>query len=1212
MAGLYKKESYVDNKTFQELDKSSNNIKIRSVKQNSNNVKMNNIVIHKENKIVNQPSKNITNVNKSDKSITKKQINNIFDINLLNVQGLSQPKMIEIEQLLCVNDTSIFCLTETHQTRNTIKMNDDIQILSKMRNIKEKKGGGLMLLWNKNNGIKIEKIDTNHSDILLAFVEIGKCSFYLLLVYMATNDDLINIQIYKEVYKCIESFSNEKFLILGDFNGHIGTLGHQKMNKNGKKIINLVDKYNLHILNLDLRCDGIITWQQNNLQSVIDYGIVNECMYENFVSMMIDESWEIIKISDHNFINFKFSYCIEKSLGKNKTELISFNRKTEAAINNYIKFIDENLSNVDNINITNLNKLLLDAENKFLKVTIKKRVNILDKVEPIWITKEIKKDIALKRQINKERRKETDEIILRNLKSDVLKQKDKIQKLVSNAVEQFEINMTQRIKKDINRSKKIWLHIDTLRNRETKRNNPIKIYDNNGEQIDENDIRDKITEFWNPLYTQHENKISSEWNDEAKMEYITEIKNNNTVAGKYISSINIESGNIQYVYENINIPESISEHYCMAMPVEKFIKNMKKPIITLEDVENQIKKLRNGKASGPDQVKPELYKYLIENRQVMNHIMEILINIIDEEKIPKEWKESKTTLIQKKKKPKVNDLRPIALTNISYKILMGILKNKIEAHLKETNNQNDLQTGATSGRRVTENIYILNHCIQRTFKMKKSLFILSIDFTKAFDSIERIRLIETLKYFKIHPKIINIIADIYSNDSTKLFLNNKEISEVDISSGIRQGCNISALLFVMVTYKIIEQIHNIGYGFRDEEFHISSLFYMDDGLIFAENQEQLSNMIFRLENICIKFGLKLNHSKCKIMKINNNTVIDKIYNIEVVDNIKYLGITIDNKRKCFKSHKVNLFNKALKYTSQIYSILGNACNRMLIGKTFYKGLVLPNILYASDVITFTESEINDLQKMDNKAYRYILQVPSYTASEFLRGEIGASSAKARDIKNKLLFLKHSLRNDGNNLLKEIVLFDIQKKESDYAKLVIKYLSDLGLTINQIKELKVSQIKNKIYDYDKILWIQGMQSKSTLTMYRNNKQEIREEKWMKNGQKYSTMMKIRSNSLKLSWREFNNAADKICSLCSIEIETVEHFMLDCNKLNELRNEYIHLQLPRNENRANLINTVLLFHKDELFSQEYFINMMQRLWNHRNLLLKERASIISAPN
>ena len=36
---------------------------------------------------------------------------------------------------------------------------------------------------------------------------------------------------------------------------------------------------------------------------------------------------------------------------------------------------------------------------------------------------------------------------------------------------------------------------------------------------------------------------------------------------------------------------------------------------------------------------------------------------------------------------------------------------------------------------------------------------------------------------------------------------------------------------------------------------------------------------------------------------------------------------------------------------------------------------------------------------------------------------------------------------------------------------------------------------------------------------------------------------------LKWREFNNAADKSCNLCSTEVETLEHFMLDCIKLND---------------------------------------------------------------
>ena len=49
--------------------------------------------------------------------------------------------------------------------------------------------------------------------------------------------------------------------------------------------------------------------------------------------------------------------------------------------------------------------------------------------------------------------------------------------------------------------------------------------------------------------------------------------------------------------------------------------------------------------------------------------------------LPSTWTESKTVLIPKKNKPTVKDLRPIALTNATYKLFMGILKSKMEKHI---------------------------------------------------------------------------------------------------------------------------------------------------------------------------------------------------------------------------------------------------------------------------------------------------------------------------------------------------------------------------------------------------------------------------------------------------------------------------------------------------------------------------------------------------
>ena len=119
----------------------------------------------------------------------------------------------------------------------------------------------------------------------------------------------------------------------------------------------------------------------------------------------------------------------------------------------------------------------------------------------------------------------------------------------------------------------------------------------------------------------------------------------------------------------------------------------------------------------------------------------------------------------------------------------------------------------------------------------------------------------------------------------------------------------------------------------DENFKIGSLFYMDDGIIFAENLRDLTNIINKLGRVCMRFGLRLNRSKCKIMVINNNENIENIDEIDIVQNIKYLGlgVVIDNKNNCFNSQKDKIFPSGLKYSNKIYSILSNSCNRMLIG-----------------------------------------------------------------------------------------------------------------------------------------------------------------------------------------------------------------------------------------------------------------------------------------
>ena len=64
-----------------------------------------------------------------------------------------------------------------------------------------------------------------------------------------------------------------------------------------------------------------------------------------------------------------------------------------------------------------------------------------------------------------------------------------------------------------------------------------------------------------------------------------------------------------------------------------------------------------------------------------------------------------------------------------------------------------MQAGFTKNMRISDNLL---------------LYLISIDFQKAFDSIKRVTLIYALKKYRIHPLIIDFIANIYSGDKTQL------------------------------------------------------------------------------------------------------------------------------------------------------------------------------------------------------------------------------------------------------------------------------------------------------------------------------------------------------------------------------------------------------------------------------------------------------------
>ena len=178
------------------------------------------------------------------------------------------------------------------------------------------------------------------------------------------------------------------------------------------------------------------------------------------------------------------------------------------------------------------------------------------------------------------------------------------------------------------------------------------------------------------------------------------------------------------------------------------------------------------------------------------------------------------------------------------------------------------------------------------------------------------------------------------------------------------------------------------------------------------------------------------------------------------------------------------------------------------------------------------------------------------------------------------------------------------EKSKYYRKIQKYLELLGINEEILKGMDNNKVKSKIDEWDSELWRTDMMSKHTLRRYRMVKQEIGEEKWFRNEWKFTVMMRARSDTLRLGWREFGTEQAQTCSLCNNGVETLEHFIMDCPALESTRTTCKKLQRPREEDRDKIINAILLLDKEDRCIEEY-TDVIKELWMRRASILKQIA-------
>ena len=291
---------------------------------------------------------------------------------------------------------------------------------------------------------------------------------------------------------------------------------------------------------------------------------------------------------------------------------------------------------------------------------------------------------------------------------------------------------------------------------------------------------------------------------------------------------------------------------------------------TLDELNEAIDTLKPNKAGGPDDIITELTKDLDAHNRT--ELLQIYNDIYHTETIPDHFNEAMVVQIYKTDKtPELySSYRPIAQLNITYKILAKLIQRRLGDTLDDR--IVDFQYGYRRGRSTAETIFIARRIQELAERHGTQLYMLALDYSKAFDSIPHEKLIECLIRMGAPTKMITLVKAIYSSPRFRIKIPEGISDEFQQEIGIRQGCPLSPYLYTIATScqmtDLLKDFDNLDIE-PPTGARYPTLLFADDTLLFSEKAAHMEHLLRLVIEHSTPYNLALNKGKCQLLVTND-------------------------------------------------------------------------------------------------------------------------------------------------------------------------------------------------------------------------------------------------------------------------------------------------------------------------------------------------------
>ena len=213
-----------------------------------------------------------------------------------------------------------------------------------------------------------------------------------------------------------------------------------------------------------------------------------------------------------------------------------------------------------------------------------------------------------------------------------------------------------------------------------------------------------------------------------------------------------------------------------------------------------------------------------------------------------------------------NNWRGITLLSVPSKVLIRIILDRIKTTVEQKLRK--VQAGFREHRSCVDLINSLRVIIEQSCEWNSTTYMLFVDFEKAFDSVDRCVMWRLLLKYGIPPKIVNLTRETYNGYECQVVHEGKLTEPFRVTSGVRQGCILSPIIFLLVIddimRKSIQRKRGLQWGLLNR---LEELDYADDVCLLTHSFQHMKETLKELEIEAWKAGLKINSRKTKEMRL---------------------------------------------------------------------------------------------------------------------------------------------------------------------------------------------------------------------------------------------------------------------------------------------------------------------------------------------------------